>query len=225
VVGDPAFARAVAFTVQVAVVSTVVSGVLAVVLAAALHRQARWTRMLTAVPVAVPHLVVAAIAVAWVGPGGLVERVTGDLPVVLIGDPNGLGVIAVYVYKEAPFLTLLVLAALGRDTDALDEAAAAHGAGIAGRLRHVVVPAALPALAGGSLVVAAFTLAATEIPYVVGPTRPATIATYALDATRLNGPLAVAHQAAALLVAAVLALVLGVTGALLWRLTHRSPDT
>jgi len=221
VLGDPAFARAVRFTITITLASTAVATVLALVLAVALRRRARRVRSLAALPVAVPHLVVAALAVAWIGPGGIVERVTGTLPVNLVGDPHGLGIMTVYVVKETPFLALLVLAALSRDTDQLEDAAAVHGATWSRRLRHVVIPAAAPALAGGALIVAAFTLGATEVPYVIGPSHPGTIATYALDATRLDGPLATTHQAAALLVATALAVVLALAGAGLWRLTHR----
>ncbi len=225
VLSDQTFGRAVGFTIAVTVTATAVATVLAVLLAAVLRRRSPSTRSFTAVPVAVPHLVIAALAVAWIGPGGIVERAFGSVPVTLVGDSLGLGIIAVYVVKETPFLALLVLAALGRDTDRLEEAAAAHGAGRMSRLRHVVVPAAAPALAGGAMIVAAFTLGATEVPYVIGPTRPGTIATYALDATRIDGPLATTHQAAALLVVTALAIVLAGVGAALWRVAHRGART
>lgn len=219
--GDPAFGQAVQFTVTITVVSTAVATLLALVLAVGLRHRARAVRSVATMPVAVPHLVVAALAVAWIGPGGIVERATGTLPISIVGDPHGLGIMAVYIIKETPFLMLLVLAALSRDTDKLEEAAIVHGASRYRRLRHIVIPAAAPALAGGALIVAAFTLGATEVAYVIGPNRPGTIATYALDATRLDGPLATTHQAAALLVATALAAAMALAGAGLWRLTHR----
>ena len=41
-------------------------------------------------------------------------------------------------------------------------------------------------------------IGATEVPLVVGPTRPDTLATYSLTAVRLGGPAARAEAAAAL---------------------------
>ena len=62
----------------------------------------------------VPHLLVATLAVLWLAPGGLADRALGALPVDLVRDPWGLGIVAVYVYKETPFLVLLLLSVMGR---------------------------------------------------------------------------------------------------------------
>ncbi len=206
---DGAFWESLRFTVQYTAVATVLSAAAALALAAMLHRTGRRATLLAAAPVPIPHLVVATIAIAWLAPGGLAERLLGVLPVDLIGDRAGLGIILVYLYKEVPFLTLLVLAAWTPGVSDREEAAAVLGAGRTARLRHVVWPSVRTALAVGSLVVAAFLLGALEVPLVVGPTRPTALAQYALDATRTAEPLGQAQAAAALLVAAALATLLG----------------
>jgi putative spermidine/putrescine transport system permease protein len=62
----------------------------------------------------------------------------------------------------------------------------------------------------GSIIVAAFVLGAFEVPLVVGPNYPPTLATYAYDATRGDLLAGEGVAAAALLVAAVAAIALAV---------------
>ncbi|MEJ7714523.1 MAG: hypothetical protein WKF40_01965 [Thermoleophilaceae bacterium] len=113
-IDDPAFADAVTFTVRTAVLSTILAAAVALALALAIRHRGTFVRSVLALPVPVPHLIVATVAVLWLAPGGLADRLLGGLPVTLIRDRGGLGIVLVYVYKEAPFLLLLVLAALGR---------------------------------------------------------------------------------------------------------------
>jgi putative spermidine/putrescine transport system permease protein len=164
-----------------------------------------------------PHLVAASLAVTWLAPGGLAERVVGALPVRIIGDPYGLGIIAVYIFKEAPFLTLLTLAAWDQHTRDLEEVAATLGANHWARLRDAVVPRVAPPLAAGALIVAAFTLGATEVPLLVGPTRPDTIGTYALTVVHIDGPAARARATAALVIVTAITLMLGALAAIIQR--------
>jgi len=205
---DAAFWDSLRFTLQYTAVATVLSAAAALGLATALRRAGRPVTLLAAAPLPIPHLVVAAVAVVWLAPGGLAERLLGILPLDVIGDRAGVGIVLVYVYKEVPFLTLLVLAAWTPAVSEREEAAAVLGAGPAARLRHVIWPSVCTALAIGSLVVTAFLLGALEVPLVVGPTRPTALAQYALDATRTAEPLGQAQAAAALLVAAALATLL-----------------
>jgi putative spermidine/putrescine transport system permease protein len=210
---DPLFWDTLAFTLRVTAIATAASAVLAVALAAALRRSGAMTRVLAAVPVPVPHLVAAVLAVLWLGPGGIADRALDGLPFDLVRDPQGLGIVLVYVYKETPFLALLVLAAWGPAVAAREEAAAVMGAGPFARLRWVVWPAVRAPLATGSAVVAAFIVGAFEVPLAVGPTSSETLSEFALSATRtasLEGrPLA----NAALLVASLVAIAVGVLGA------------
>jgi putative spermidine/putrescine transport system permease protein len=216
VIADPALADALRFTLRVTVVATLVSAALALPLGR-LVRDLLWTRLATTVPVLVPHLVVGVLAVAWIGPGGLADRLLGGLPIDLIRDPAGIGIVAVYVYKETPFLALLVAAAWDPATRAREEAAAVLGAGRWARWRTVVWPSVRPALIAGSLVVAAFVLGAFEVPLMVGPSYPKTLATLALDHTRSASLAGDARASAVLLLAAALALLLALPAARLAR--------
>lgn len=180
---DPAFSESLLFTARVAFLSTLVSVLLAVVLAGALRRRGTLIRALATMPVPVPHLLAAAVAVLWLAPGGLAERIVGELPVELIRDRQGLGIVLVYVYKETPFLMLLLLAAMGRSLSEREEAAAMLGAGPWQRLRWVIWPTIRGPLMVGTIVVLAFVVGAFEVPLAVGPNQPTMLAAYAFEAT------------------------------------------
>ncbi|MBA3736226.1 MAG: ABC transporter permease subunit [Actinobacteria bacterium] len=199
---DPSFRDAVRFSAEIALEATALSALIAILAALALRRHGTFARSLFALPVPVPHLLVAVIAVLWLAPGGLGDRLLGGLPVSLVGDRAGIGIVLVYVYKEAPFLALLVLAAMGRSLAEREEAAAVHGADWPQRLRWVVWPTIRKPLAAGCLIVGAFAFGAFEVPLVVGPSYPPTIATYALQATQGDLIRGQSLAAAALLVAA-----------------------
>ncbi|MGF1599182.1 MAG: ABC transporter permease subunit [Acidimicrobiales bacterium] len=220
VLGDPTFRDAVGFTVWVAAASTVVAVVGAIAVASSMRRSHRGRRAL-AVPVAAPHLVVATLAVVWLAPGGMADRLHATLPVGLVGNGAGWGVIVVYAAKEVPFLTLLALAALDDATVELEETAALLGANRWQRLRDVILPRlAVPMVAGG-LVVAAFVIGAVEVPLLVGPTRPEMLGPYALEVVRLDGPVARADAAVAELAASAIVGALGAAAGVAWRQMRR----
>jgi putative spermidine/putrescine transport system permease protein len=205
---DPAFVDAAWFSLRVALLATVVSAVAAVAVAGALRSRGTAVRALASLPVPVPHLLVAVVAVLWLAPGGLAERALGALPVDLVRDGAGLGIVVVYAYKEIPFLVLLLLAAMGTGLREREEAAAVLGASARQRLAWVVWPAIRGPLVIGSIVVAAFVLGAFEVPLTVGPNYPPTLATYAYEATQHDVLAGEGVAAAALLLTALAAIAL-----------------
>ncbi len=202
---DPTFWDALWFTLRIAAMATIGSAVLAVALAALLRRSGTLVRTLAAVPVPVPHLVAAVLGVLWLGPGGIADRLLGGLPFDVVRDPGGIGIVLVYLYKETPFLALLVLASWGPAVAAREEAAAVLGARPLQRIRWVVWPAIRVPLITGSAVVAAFVIGAFEVPLAIGPTSPETLSEYALSSTRTASLDGRAIANAALLVSSVLA--------------------
>lgn len=214
---DPAFADAALFSLRTAVIATAVSAALAVAVATALRSRGTLLRAVAALPVPVPHLLAAVLAVLWLAPGGLADRALGALPVTLVRDQLGLGIALVYVYKETPFLVLLLLAAMGSGLREREEAAAVFGAGARQRLAWVVWPAIRGPLVVGSIVVAAFTLGAFEVPLLVGPNYPPTLAAYAYEAGQGDVIAGEGVAAAALLTTAVAAIALAAAAAPLAR--------
>lgn len=215
VVADPAFHESLGVTIATALVATALSVLLAVPLAAFL-RSRRAVQTVLALPVLLPHLLVAVVVVLWLGPGGLVDRIVADLPQV-VRAPSGVGVVLVYVLKEVPFLVLLLLAAWSDEVEQRVEVAATLGVGRLASLRLVVWPALRAPLVLGAAVVLAFVLGFLQVPAVVGATEPVLLPVYAVDATRIRGLEGQADAAVALLVASGVALLVAVAAGLLAR--------
>lgn len=205
---DPAFWDGLWFTLRIAGLSTALAAAGGVALALALRGRGLGLRTVGALPVPVPHLIVATIAVIWLSPGGLADRLLGTLPIDLIRDRAGIGVILVYAYKEAPFIALLVLAALGRSVAQREEATAVLGAGRRQRLVWVIWPAIRGPVLIGSLIAGAFAVGAFEVPLAVGPNYPPTLATYAFESTQGDVLAGEGRAAAALLVAGLISIVM-----------------
>ena len=205
---DPVFLDSLIFTLRAAALSTAISVTLSLTLAFALRRNSSLTRALVAAPIPIPHLVTASLLVLWIGPGGLVDRIAVTLPIVR--DSFGVGLIFVYVLKEVPFLTTLILAALSDENESKEEAARTLSPSRWARWRSVLLPELRRPLWLGSLVVAAFVVGATEVPLVVGPLAPDALTTWSINVIRIRGPIARADAAAGLVVTSVVVIVLAI---------------
>ncbi|WP_207890247.1 ABC transporter permease [Rubrobacter taiwanensis] len=181
VLTSPDFLNSLALTVYVAGASTAISTVLAVLLALALRRApGRISTALFQLPVTVPHLVAAvgvALVVTQTGLGARIAAALGligepaDFPALLY-DRYSAGIILTYVWKETPFIALIVLAALRGVASELEEVAQTLGANAWQRFWYVIFPAIYPAVVAASLVVFAFTFGAFEIPFLLGQDYP-----------------------------------------------------
>lgn len=180
---DPDFLRSLGLTFYVSAISTVIAGALSTSAALFLNRLRGPRRLIDFVfeiPLAVPHLVVATAAVFLLAPSGMISRVlqagglidgAEEFPM-LINDPWCVGIIITYVWKEIPFITLMVMAVLKSIGTELLEAARTLNANRWQRFRYVVLPTIFPSLGAACLIVFAFTFGAFEVPYLLGQTYP-----------------------------------------------------
>jgi putative spermidine/putrescine transport system permease protein len=188
VLGDPDFATSFALTFYVAGVSTVIAAGLSILAALALASlHSRWVHFIFQIPLTVPHLVIAVAVMFLLAPAGLFSRAAvalgligspADFPL-LVNDNWGIGIILVYVWKEIPFMTLMILAVLrnaGRD---LLDVGRTLKADPWQRFRHITLPIIFPALGAACLIVFAFTFGAFEVPYLLGRTYPMTLPVWA----------------------------------------------
>jgi len=183
---DPAVRASFGLTLRIALLSTAVSAVLAVAAALLLRATARGRRLLTLVFTAnlpVPHLVGAVAMLLLLSQSGTVSRLstavgatdsTAAFPA-LTGDAFGWAILAEYVWKEVPFIGVVVLAALSRGVADLEDAARTLGASRWQRLRFVVLPLITPAVLSTSVIVFAFTFGSYEVPFLLGRPFPATL--------------------------------------------------
>jgi len=175
------FLSSLALTFYVAGASTIISTVLAVLAALALRRSSgRVSSVVFQLPITIPHLVAAVGIALVVGQTGLGARLAAALG--LIGEPRdfpallydkySIGIILTYVWKEVPFIALVVLASLRGVASELEDVARTLGAGAWRRFWYVVFPVISPAVVASSLIVFAFTFGAFEVPYLLGKTYP-----------------------------------------------------
>lgn len=180
---NPRFYAGLALTFAVALSSTILATLLAVGAAMTLRRAFRGSRVLTfiyQIPLPVPHLVAAAGLVMLLTQSGVFARVLyraglitqpADFPPIFF-DRSSLGIILVYVWKEAPFIGLVLLALLKGSAFEYEEVASTLGASAWQRFRHVLLPLMLPGILSTSVIVFAFMFGSFEIPLLLGVRYP-----------------------------------------------------
>lgn len=193
VLGSDDFLDSLVLTLYVAGASTGISTVLAVLAALALRRSGgRLSAIVFQLPITVPHLVAAvgiALVVSQTGMGARLAAALGligsprEFPALLY-DKYSIGIILTYVWKETPFIALVVLAALRGVASDLEDVARTLGANAWQRFWHVVFPVISPAVMAASLMVFAFTFGAFEVPFLLGKTYPTTLPVMAYNEYR-----------------------------------------
>jgi putative spermidine/putrescine transport system permease protein len=173
-------------TFHISFTSTVLSSILAIGAALLLRRQflgRAIVNFLFQLNLTVPHLVgaigilylfsqsgsFARLAAEW----GMIAR-PGNFPT-LVFDPYAIGIILQYVWKEVPFIGVIVLAnmqAIGEDYESV---ARSLGASRWQSFRYVLLPMIFPGVLSASVIVFAFTFGAYEIPALLGANYPAAL--------------------------------------------------
>jgi putative spermidine/putrescine transport system permease protein len=173
-------------TFHISFTSTVLSSILAIGAALLLRRQflgRAVVNFLFQLNLTVPHLVgaigilylfsqsgsFARLAAEW----GMIAR-PGEFPA-LVFDPYAIGIILQYVWKEVPFIGVIILAnmqAIGEDYEAV---ARSLGASRWQCFRYILLPMIFPGVLSASVIVFAFTFGAYEIPALLGANYPAAL--------------------------------------------------
>jgi putative spermidine/putrescine transport system permease protein len=183
VLADPDFLTSLGLTLYIALVSTAAAMAVATAAALALNALAgknRFVQLVLQIPLTVPHLVIALSVIFMLAPNGLLSRLLLNLNWIdapaafplLVNDRWGVGIMAAYVWKEVPFIALMVLAVLRGGGAELIEAGRTLKAGRWQCFRHITLPIIFPALGAAGLIVFAYTFGAFEIPYLLGRTHP-----------------------------------------------------
>lgn len=179
----PDFLKSLALSLWIATASTMIAATLALG-AALLLRQTfpgrAFISFLVQLNLTIPHIVGAIGILYLISQSGSFARLAyaagliatpAEFPI-LTQDPYAIGIILLYVWKELPFITLILLAnlqTLGEDHEAV---ARSLGASRWQAFRHVLLPMMLPGLATASALVFAFAFGAYEVPLVLGAHAP-----------------------------------------------------
>lgn len=187
---DPDFGGSITLTLYISLTSTLLAASISIVLALAMiswAAESRLVNFILEIPLTVPHLVVAISILLLLSPAGLFSRLLSFLGLLsssssfplLINDDYGIGIIMVYVWKEVPFITFMLLSVLTNLGPELNEAGATLRASRFQRFRYITFPILGPSLGAACLIVFAFTFGAFEVPYLLGKTYPTSLPVWA----------------------------------------------
>jgi len=183
VLGDPDFLQSLMITLYVALTATLIAAAVSIVTAIfllSLSEKNRLIHFIFQIPLTVPHLVIAVAVVFMLAPTGMVSRVIVKLGLIqssaafplLVNDRWCIGIILTYVWKEIPFITLMILSVLRRSGVELLEVGRTLKAGRWQRFRYITLPTISPSLGAACLIVFAYTFGAFEVPFLLGQTYP-----------------------------------------------------
>lgn len=180
---DPDFYVSLLLTLYMTIMSTVLAGGLAVAAALLLRRRFAGSRLVTflfQLPLPVPHLVAATGMVLLFTQSGLFARIfygagllerPNEFPV-MVFDRWQIATIFVYLWKEIPFIGLVVLAILQGVGQEYEEIAQTLGANRWQRFRYVLLPLIMPGLITTGVIVFAYVFGSFEIPLLLGQRYP-----------------------------------------------------
>lgn len=190
----PGFLKSLALSLWIATASTLIAAILALG-AALLLRQTFPGRALISFLVqlnlTIPHIVGAIGILYLFSQSGSFARLAyasglisgpADFPA-MTNDPYAIGIILLYVWKELPFITLILLANLQSLGENHEAAARTLGATRWQSFRHVLLPMLMPGLAAASALVFAFAFGAYEVPLVLGQHAPKALPVLAWQAS------------------------------------------
>lgn len=190
VLWDPDFGKSLLLTLYISITSTLIAAAISVLLALALIQWAadsRAVNFILQIPLTVPHLVIAIAVILLLAPAGLFSRLLSSLSIIpdssafplLVNDGWGIGILTVYIWKEVPFITFMLLSVLKNMGTELMEVGSTLNASRFQRFYSITLPIMAPSLAAACLIVFAFTFGAFEVPFLLGRTYPLALPVWA----------------------------------------------
>lgn len=132
------------------------------------------------IPIIVPHMVSALLIINIFSQSGIISRIFYSLGFIenqemfisLLYDRNGIGIILAYLWKEIPFVILIVSTIMANIDSSLGEAAINLGASKFKAFFSITLPLCKSTIATSFIIIFAYSFGAYEIPYLLGPTSP-----------------------------------------------------
>jgi len=175
---DPGFLSSLRYTLYIALTSSVLSVVLGVFVAFLVHKTGSGNKIsftLFRVPIIIPHIVVIIMIFHIFFQTGIFSRLAfsmglisnpNDFPL-LIYDRGGAGILLVYLYKQIPFVALMVFS-ISRNLDKkYFQIAENLGATPFQIMIRITLPLLAPTILSAFLITFAFGFGAFEVPYLL----------------------------------------------------------
>ncbi|WP_233143973.1 ABC transporter permease [Lottiidibacillus patelloidae] len=177
-------------------------------------------------PLLIPHIVAAYLMVLLFMQSGWISSIAAAIGIIdqaaefpiLINETFGWGIIITYAWKEAPFVSLMLVPILARLHQSWRDVSKVFGATTYIYLKEIVIPLLLPTWIAATFIVFAFTFSSFEIPYLLGVTYPVTLPVYAFTVFTSGG---LEGRPEALAVNVILVLVTALLGLLAYKLSKR----
>lgn len=178
---DPSLFRSIGITVGIALIISLLSGMIGFFIALLLavsSSKKTWIQFILQLPFGVPHLLAGYMLMQTFMQTGWYSRIAYYLGWIetfeqfpeLVHDPFSIGVILAYMWKEIPFIVLLIYPFLLKLINEWKETANVLGASFSQMIRWVIIPLVMPLWVGGMWVVFAFAIGAYEIPALLART-------------------------------------------------------
>jgi putative spermidine/putrescine transport system permease protein len=177
------FWQSLGLSLYIAFTATLLSTLLSIGLALLLQGAGRWASFACQLTLPIPHLVGIAGILLLLSPSGLLSRLLftlgwissdQDFPL-LVNDAANIGVMIHFLWKEIPFMTLILLAVLRGIRPEYGIQARALGANPWQCFWHVTLPLLRPGIISASLIVFGFIFGSFEVPFLLGSTAPKTL--------------------------------------------------
>ncbi|WP_434511115.1 ABC transporter permease [Desulfitobacterium sp. AusDCA] len=138
------------------------------------------TFQLLKIPIIVPHMVAALLVINVFSQSGIIARFFYLVNIVqhqqqfplLLFDKNAVGIMLAYLWKEIPFVILMVITLMEKIDVSLGEAAQNLGASKLKAFYSITLPLCFPAVLTSFIVIFAYSFGAYEIPFLLGTTAP-----------------------------------------------------
>lgn len=176
------FISATGLTLTVGVASTVMSLIFGTVLVHHTWKyfnSTKWTAPVW-LPMLIPHFAAGYIMVLILGQSGWLSGLVYQLNLisdqtqfpVLVNDRYGIGIIATYIWKEVPFVVLMLIPVYQMIDWRYADVVRTLGGGKWELFKTVEWPLLYPVLAETGVILFAFIISAFEVPYLLGVTYP-----------------------------------------------------
>ncbi|WP_270179151.1 ABC transporter permease [Alkalihalobacillus sp. CinArs1] len=185
------FLRSLKFTFWITLISTILSLVIGLVLTRILYRlfQHSFVKGLVWIPILIPHFVAGYLVFLFLSQSGLLSSLLFQIGLIndrsmfpiLVQDTRGVGIILTYVWKEVPFVILMLLPVYYEIDHRYSEVVRTLGGSKWDEFKTVEWPWLLPILLEVAIILIAFVSTAFEVPYLLGVTRPEMLPVHAFD--------------------------------------------
>lgn len=181
---DATFRSSLFYSLRTSLIQAVLSSVLGIIIAYTLvsstGKMKNAVNHLYKLPVMIPHSIAALFVLLVFGGSGLLARLLNAMHLIeniggmsqVIYDTFGTGVILAYVFKGAPFITLIIYEQLKEGYDQYAKVAKGLGASSYGVFVHILLPMIMPSLLSGFIILFVYALGAFEIPFLLGVSSP-----------------------------------------------------